>query len=145
MLCMAVMMAACTQSTLLHHYEPVDDDGWDRTDTLSYELPTIPKDGDYQISLGVRYNNFFPYEGLWIVAETSMKKPMLHRNDTLYFPIIDEKGHPMGKGLSMMQADTLLTTLHFEEGQSGHIRLRHIMIREVVPGITDIGIKVRKK
>ena len=145
LLSMIVMIVACTQSTIYHHYEPIDDNGWSRTDTIQYELPTVPEDGDYHISLGLRYNELFPYQGLWIVAETSLHHPTASYLDTLYFRTTDEDGRPTGKGLSLVQADTLLTTLHMPKGQKGQVCLRHIMIREVLPGIKDIGVKLEVK
>lgn len=139
---MAVVAAACIRNTVLHHYEPIDENGWNRTDTLQYELPSIPKTGDYQISIGLRYDEQYPYQGLWIVAETFLNNPIAHRRDTLFFQTADEDGQFIGKGVTLLQADTLLTTLHLQEGQNGRIRLRHIMQRETLPGIRDVGVKV---
>ena len=142
---MAVVLAACTQSTLLHHSEPVDEDGWSRTDTLQYNLPTIPEDGNYQIQVGLRYDVRFPYQGLWIVAEVSLHHPMAYHCDTLYFKTADEEGHFIGTGLNLLQTEIKLTTLHLQKGQSGKIRLHHIMQREVLPSIKDVGVKLSVK
>lgn len=135
---------SCTQSTITHHYEAVSDEGWSRNDTLHFPLPEIKEDGNYRVELGLRYNNLFPYEGLWLVAETRLNTPHFIRIDTLCIVTANKEGRPTGRGVVLMQSDTLLTTLHLSKGQNGEIYLRHIMHNEVFPGILDVGVKVKR-
>lgn len=142
MLTVGLMFVACTRSTLLHRYQPVGQQGWARTDTLSFTLPDVSTEGDYELAVGLRYGNVFPYEGIWVVAETRLVHPNAFHRDTLYLATADDDGRPLGQGISMDQREVSLSTLHLHKGQSGTVRLRHIMTREVVPNISDVGLRV---
>lgn len=86
----------------MHHYETVGDDGWNRKDTLHYQIPTISTGGNYCLELGLRYNSQYPYEGLWIVAETRLNNPHAVFNDTIYINTADKDGHQTGRGLVLI-------------------------------------------
>ncbi|MBQ8968438.1 MAG: gliding motility lipoprotein GldH [Bacteroidaceae bacterium] len=137
-----MLLAACTDGKLMHCYLPTDDEGWGRTDTLCFPLPDIPQTGEYPVSVGLRHGNRFPYTGLWVEAETRLSHPTAVRRDTLYIPITDTNGHPLQPGVSLHQHEVPLTTLHLQRGQKGNIRLHHIMMREVVPAISDVGLRI---
>lgn len=137
-----VLLTTCTDGTFLHRYLPITDEGWGRADTLRFSLPDISRTGDYPVSVGLRYGNRFPYTGMWVEAEIRLFHPSLVCRDTLYIPISDENGHSLGQGVSLQQHEVPLTTLHLQRGQQGTIRLRQIMMREVVPDISDVGIRI---
>ena len=137
-------LAACDDGVLYHRYQSVSQQGWERADTLCFDLPEAPDDGRYTLEIGLRCSNLFPYQGLWVVAETRLQPTgSLHR-DTLYLAVTDEDGRPQGHGINLMQREQSFATLHLSQGQQATIRLRHIMRREVVPHITDVGIRVCK-
>ena len=137
-----LLFGACTRGVLLHHYQPVGADGWARADTLRFVLPQAPAEADYEVYLGMRYTNTFPYEGIWVVAETRLAHPTALLLDTLYLTTADEAGRSLGRGVAIGQREQLLGILRLHTGQGGTIRLHHIMTREVVPDISDIGLRV---
>ena len=137
-----LLFGACTRGVLLHRYLPVGPDGWARTDTLRFALPQVPADADYRVSIGMRYANGFPYEGIWVVAEMRLTHPTALLLDTLYLTTVDEDGRPLGQGVTVDQREQPLGILHLRAGQGGSIRLYHIMAREVLPDISDIGLRV---
>ena len=139
---LALSLAACTDGTWVHRYLPLSEMGWERCDTLQFQLPTVPTTGDYSLCLGLRYDTQFPYEGIWIEAETRLKNPASIRRDTLYFPMMDEEGHSQGQGINLQQKEMPFTTLHLQKGQQATIRLRHIMARETIPHIKDAGVNI---
>ena len=136
---------SCTNDAIIHHYETVSDEGWNRKDTLRFPLPEITKEGNYSVEVGLRFNSQYPYEGVWIEVETELKNPHFIRKDTICIATANNDGRPKGQGVVFLQTDTLLTTLPLTEGQAGEIRLRHIMQRETLTGIRDVGLKVKVK
>ena len=50
-----------------------------------------------------------------------------------------------GHGISTYQYNFHLTTLTLNEGDSLHIAVRHNMKREILPGISDIGIRLSQQ
>lgn len=138
----AMLCAACIRGTILHHFEHVDPDGWNRYDTLRYSLPPIPQAGLYDFSVDLRYANAFAYEGIRVVAETCLRRPPVARRDTLYLKTADEHGIPVGQGLNLLQLSTPLYTLRLQPGQKGTIRLYHLMRLETMPDIREVGLKI---
>jgi gliding motility-associated lipoprotein GldH len=59
--------------------------------------------------------------------------------------LIDEHGNAMGQGVSQYQYRFPLKTLQLHRGDSLHVSVHHDMNREILPGITSIGIKLSKK
>ena len=141
---MCLVMVSCTKGTLIHHYEAVSHQGWERTDTLCFDLPEVEKQGQHLMSVSLRYNNNFPYEGIWIVVEGSMKEPSAYWRDTLYFRTADENGTALGRGVALMQNSVPLKEMQLEEGQHGRFRVWHIMHREVMPTIREVGIRLER-
>ena len=58
------------------------------------------------------------------------------------FHLYDEKGNVLGDGVSYFQYNFMLSEVDLREGDSLHVCVRHIMKREILPGISDIGLKM---
>ena len=65
--------------------------------------------------------------------------------DTLDCRLIDDSGIAMGQGVSQYQYLFPLKTLPLHCGDSLHLEVHHNMKRQILPGITGVGIKIQKK
>ena len=137
-----LLLANCDRSTLLHSYQPVKDNCWERTDTLRFDLPELTSDGNCCMLLGLRVTNSFPYEKLVIEIEQRYQNPMGQRVDTVYYQLTDESGDFTENGLNYFQYESQRIPLDIKKGQKGEIRIRHLMHREALPGIMDVGVHV---
>lgn len=144
-LMLAAVVLGCARKPLYHHYHHVGTDGWQRADTLVFQLPPSPHGGHYLVSLGLRYAPSYPYEGLTIVAETLTDAGAPPRLDTLRVATSSPQGVPLGHGVSLMQQQLPIFHLRLAPGSGATIRLRHIMAREVLPDFRDIGLLVEEK
>ena len=52
-------LVSCQGNTLIHEYEHVDADGWRRSDTITFLIPSVPESGTYEVSVGLRLQNNF--------------------------------------------------------------------------------------
>ena len=136
-----MMFIACNPKTPYHHYESLPSDGWARTDTLHFQLPPVHEQGIYTIYVGLRWSPLFPYEGLWLVAET--QSPIFHA-DTLYFLTSQPDGLPTGQGIRLQQSEQPLFRISLRKDQKVNVDLRHIMHREVLPALSDVGLRMEK-
>ena len=84
------------------------------------------------------YSIFFTKTPL-IVDQTAVKSGKNYR-DTLNCKLIDHNGNVKGQGVSHYQYEFKLATIPLEAEDSLHITIRHDMKREMLPGITDIGV-----
>ena len=67
------------------------------------------------------------------------------RTDTLECNLIDNSGHAKGKGINHYQYLLPLTTLKLEKGDSLHVTIHHCMKREILPGISDVGLQLSRQ
>ena len=144
-LCGLLLCAACKNKTIYSHYEHVPIFGWEKNDTLFFAITPIKQDGNYQENIGIRINGSYPFMGLTLIAEQTIFPSMESHSDTLNYELIDEDGNMKGKGISHYQYSFPLKTLQLQEGDSVSINIRHDMKREILPGVSDIGITLIKE
>ena len=136
------LLAACTgRPPLVHTYSHVDADGWSRNDTISFDLPPTQADQDCQLNVGFRLTNRYPYTSLWIVVDEQWDGRSVH-TDTIEYLFIDSMGDFTGRGVNIYQYEKPIRRLTLHAGAKGRIRLFHIMSRENIPDITDVGVRV---
>ncbi len=141
-ICMAFV--ACSRSVLMHTYRHIPVEGWEQSDALSFAVDTIRDSETLQMDIGVRTTNDFPYQKLWIVVDTELQNPDTAFTDTLSCMFVDHNGLRNGKGTDTYQYDFHLGEIELQKGQTGRFVVRHIMRREIIPGVTDIGVRLYK-
>lgn len=139
-----VLLASCEEGVVYDKYVNTAIDGWDKWETVSFSVPPLKETGVYNMELGLRANNMFPFTGVSVVVERKVFPGYRYSSDTLRCKLIDERGHVKGHGIGNYQYVFSLDETCFRRGDSLQISVRHIMRREVLPGISDIGIKITK-
>lgn len=142
---MAMMLTSCQEHVVYSHYESTPIKGWERNDTLSFDIPSIQKGGYYEEVLGLRINGEYPFMGLSLVVKQTVLPSQETRTDTLAYQLVDDMGHAKGKGINHYQYLTPLTTLKLNEGESLHVTIHHCMKREILPGILDVGLQLSRQ
>jgi gliding motility-associated lipoprotein GldH len=76
------------------------------------------------------------------VEQTVFPQKQVYR-DTIDCHIINKEGRLEGKnGISSTEVVAHLRTLQLQQGDSLTISIRHDMRRELLPGISDVGVKI---
>ena len=140
----ALSLAACTGGTVLHSYKPLPREGWDRCDTVRFDLPEAERDIDGTLFIGLRTTANIHYQDVVLAVEQHLDAPFAYRCDTVRYPLADAEGFALSPGVNHHQYESQQVPFHLQKGQSGSVRIRHLMRHEVVPGITEVGIKVSK-
>ncbi len=146
-LCLAVFclaLVACTRSVVMHSYRNIPAEGWEQSDVLSFAVDTVRESGTLQMDIGVRTTNDYPYQKLWIAVDTELQNPDTAFTDTLACTFVDENGLRNGKGTDTYQYDFHLGEIELQKGQTGRFVVRHIMRREIIPGVCNIGVRLYK-
>lgn len=143
----AGMMAACRKSPAAFEYCPTPVEGWESGDTLRFRIDTIREAGTYSLSLGVRSSASLPYpfQRLYVVVRQQWHHPEESRHDTVACELVSPDGEIQGQGVSIYQYICPVGECELSEGQTGEITVNHIMRREILPGITDIGIRLERE
>lgn len=145
LLLFALGMASCNRGVVYSHYEHIPTSGWEKNDTLFFEVPPVKEAGVYEEVLGMRILNDFPFQKLSLVIDQMVYPESKHIHKNYDCSLIDEQGIIKGYGISHIQYEFPLGEITLNEGDSLRIEIRHNMKREVMPSIADIGIKLRKR
>ncbi|MBQ7511655.1 MAG: gliding motility lipoprotein GldH [Prevotella sp.] len=136
----AVLLTACDRHMVYNHYKHVPMAGWERSDTLSFDVSPMADDGNYQQSLGISISSKFPFRDVTLVVDQSVHPLFRTLRDTIRCTLFDERGNIQGTGIGTYQYLFPLRTLRLHRGDSLHITVHHAMKREALPGIADVGI-----
>jgi len=139
----AMVTTACDNHTVYYHYEHTLADGWDRTDTLHYQITSLPADGDYEAEVGVRINRDYPFQNVGVIVDITSICTRQAWNDTLNCIVRDPDGDVEGQGISQYTALFPLKHLHLQQGDTLNVSIHHHMRREVLQGVTDVGVKLK--
>ncbi|MDE6801012.1 MAG: gliding motility lipoprotein GldH [Phocaeicola sp.] len=142
-----IILAACQSDIVYHSYKPVPLDGWNQSDTIVYTLPNYIPTGNYEVKIGIRYQESYPYRDLWLGISHNTEDTLTYITDTLQLFLVDEVGNKTGNGpCGLYQCDLpYKASLHFcMEGNTRTFRIVHIMTDNPLIGITDVGIQLRK-
>jgi len=142
--CVAVLLTACDRRTVYDHYEHTPLNGWEKNDTLVFETDPIEHTGRYMEEIGIRINGDYPFMGLNLVVEQMVLPSEEAHTKSLTCQLVDERGNAKGRGVSHYQYMFHLTTLRLNRGDRLRVAVRHDMKREILPGISDIGIRLQK-
>ena len=132
---------SCNEKKVYDKYCHTHVAGWDKNDTLTFNIPKIKNSGTYIAELGLRMNESYPFTGITLIAEHTDKYGKT-TTDTLNCNLIDKNGIPLGKGINYYQYIFKITDMRLEKDDSLHICVRHDMKREILPGISDVGISL---
>ena len=139
-----MLTAACHQGVIYSHYEHVDNDGWERNDTMHFYIPPIKQAGKYHQQMMLRTNNSIPFLSISVIVEQDIYPRGQKMRRRIECPLVEENGHVMGKGISCYQYTFDVDNLELYEGDSLHVYVMHHMKRETMPGISDVGILISK-
>lgn len=120
-------------------------EGWEKNDTLSFAVPKIANTGLYGIDLSLITSASYPFQGLTLIVEQHILPSKRTEIDTLSCVLFDQNGRSKGRGISRYQYEFHVNDHHLSSGDSLFVTVRHDMKREILPGISDIGIQIRKR
>ncbi len=144
----ALILSSCKKSLVYDQYTHTPIAGWEKNDALSFDIPPLEVSGEYEEQLGLRITGAYPFMGLTLIVEQTIypdkekKWEKTEMADTIQCDLIDKNGVTRGQGISYYQYNFPITLRSFCEKDSIHVTVRHDMKREILPGISDIGLKL---
>jgi len=138
-------ISACDHLPFYSHYEHTPSAGWEKNDTLSFCVQAARQAGHYQQMLGLRINDDYPFQSVSLVVQQTILPSGYRRSDTINCSLFTPDGRVKGAGIKHYHYNFHLNTMQLKQGDSLHILVRHNMKREIIPGITDVGIRIDQK
>ncbi|HEY9551152.1 MAG TPA: gliding motility lipoprotein GldH [Prevotella sp.] len=134
-----VLLSSCNDHKVYDQYNHTPIAGWEKNDTLLFDIPPLTRDGQFGTELGLRINGAYPFMSLALIVEQTIYPEKRIQIDTINCKLIDKNGIPKGQGVNYYQYNFPITQLQLKQGDSIHVTIRHDMQREILPGISDIG------
>ena len=145
LLFIASFYTACDEQTVYHSFQSLPTEGWQRNDTLFFNVSVADSATLYNVSVEVRNRNNYPYQNLpLLIYYDSPEVPNIKR-DTLELRLADNAGIWLGDGWGGLYQSTLPAGF-VRIGKAGEYRFKiiHLLPDEVLPGINDVGIKLKR-
>lgn len=142
---MAATVASCSTSTIYDSYAHTPISGWEKNDTLTFDIPRVACSAIYSQQVGVRMTTAYPFTSISLIVEQQIIPKGKVVTDTIKCPITDARGNFLGDGIGSYQYQFPLREVHLDKGDSIHASIRHNMKREILPGVSDIGLKMDLK
>ena len=140
----SISALACTGGTIFHSYKPLPDEGWERNDTVCFDLPQQTEDISGTLTVGLRTKTNIGIQDIVLAVEQCTENAKVLRCDTVHCPLTDAEGDALTSGVNIHHYETRPLPIHMQKGQRSTIRIHHLMRRETISGITDLGIKLDK-
>ena len=148
---MALMVAAtvnaivsCATDTVYDSYGHTPLTGWEKNDTLSFYVQKMAERGVYAEEVGLRMTEAFPFTSVSLIFQQTVLPAGKVYTDTVKCTITDSRGNFLGDGVSAYQYSFPVRNIQLNRGDSLHITVRHNMKREILPGVSDIGVKIHR-
>lgn len=142
---MAAVAVSCATDTVYYSYAHTPVAGWEKNDTLTFNIPGMAAPGTYSQQVGLRMTSAFPFTSISLIVEQRIMPRGKVLTDTIKCPITDIRGNFLGDGISSYQYMFPLREVTLNKKDSIHVSIRHNMKREILPGVSDIGLKMELK
>ena len=140
-----LVLSACNRKLVYDRYLSTPISGWEKNYTLSYDIRPGSGTDTCDMWLGLRTSEAYPFTAITLIVEQHIYPKDTIVNDTVNCKLTDRHGNASGTGVNFHQYRFPVTELQLQDGDSIHIRVRHDMKREILPGISDVGISLRRK
>ena len=141
----AAVAVSCATDTVYYSYAHTPVAGWEKNDTLTFNIPGMTTPGTYSQQVGLRMTSAFPFTSISLIVEQRIMPQGKVLTDTIKCPITDIRGNFLGDGISSFQYMFPLREVTLNKKDSIHVSIRHNMKREILPGVSDIGLKMEFK
>lgn len=136
----ALALASCQRRVLYSQYNPVPIGGWMSNDTLYYEAQMLYSSGNCNMELGLRINNLYPYQNISLIVEWS--NGVVSMTDTIDQMLYSKDMEASEGGIGLFQYVFPFEELSVNAGDTINLSVRHNMRKEILLGISDVGIQI---
>ena len=135
-----MMLCGCQQQTVFHQFRHISEPGWDKTDTLHFDIAPLQHDGTYRLEAELRTTKHYPFLQLAIEIDQTIYPSKKALNNKIDCDLVSEEGVIGGDGISYFQYRFHVRDISLRQGDSIHLCVTHNMKREIMPGIADVGL-----
>jgi len=138
-------MLSCTENSLVNEIKTVGANNWEVDDIKEFNFEVKDTISGYDFFLLVRNNEDYPYRNLYLFVNLEFPNNKIAR-DTVYCEMASKEGRWLGKGIGSQYNSEILYKINQQFPMKGQykITLQQGMRKEILPGITNAGVSIRK-
>ncbi|MBO7428805.1 MAG: gliding motility lipoprotein GldH [Paludibacteraceae bacterium] len=142
---LATSLSSCKDDAFYQASRMIPNEGWCKGDVVSFDFDMVDTASTYNVLVDIRNNNDYPFQNFWLFIHTVMPDST-EFSDTLNCVLADNYGKWIGKASGSMYHVPVAFRLDTKFPQTGryHFDLIQGMRMDVLPGITEIGVRVLK-
>jgi gliding motility-associated lipoprotein GldH len=143
--CFLLLFAACSQNEIFSEFHSFPEAKWPRNEKVEFQIH-LPEDAPRQdIFLEIRNNSNYPFRNLWLFVDITAPDGV-RRCDTINVELADVYGKWYGRGISLYSYSFLYEPdVKYPLSGIYTYSIRQGMRKEVLPGITDVGMTVKTR
>ena len=140
----AALVSACTMDTVFHRYSHTSVSGWEKNDTLKFYVPPIHQGGVFAQQLDVRITGAYPFTAATLIVKQRIVPGNKELTDTINCTFSKPDGTRLSRGISYYQYSYPIAKPDLREGDSLVVSIYHDMKRDMLPGISDVGLHISR-
>ncbi|MFO7864694.1 MAG: gliding motility lipoprotein GldH [Salinivirgaceae bacterium] len=142
---LAIGFSACDRSMVYDQYKNMPEEQWHVDSLKTFEFTIDDSLAIYNMYINVRNVGNYPFSNLIIFVETQLPGNRILK-DTLDCVLADKKGEWLGSGFGSLWTSKVPYKYHVRFPRKGIyvVDIQHGMRKEVLEGITDIGVRIEK-
>lgn len=139
-----VLVAACRLQPGYSSFQTVASDGWDRTESIDFQIDTLRGHHAYQLTLHLACPAANPYrlQALTLEVEEQWNSQPA-KTYTVECQMADDEGAPIRDGISTYRFAYPLHTVSLPDLSTGTVRVRHKMRSPIVEGVSLVGLELK--
>lgn len=142
-LLIAGLLAACRPDVIFHSFHSVSPAGWERNDTLRFDVFLPDSAASYSLCVELRHRVSYPYCELPVVLTLTNDSLSTPFQDTVQLAVADDQGRWFGRGWGDLRtvASSFLS-LPAGVKDSCRLTLTNLLPDSILSGVNDIGVKI---
>ena len=146
LLFVASTLVACDKQTIYHSYQALPAEGWQKKDTLSFNVEVPDSFTYYKLFVEVRNRNDYPYQNInlsisYLAPTDTLSLP----TDTIQLTLADKEGKWKGTGWgSLYQSEFPVGGIRIRKPGNYQFKIAYTFTDQSLNGINDIGIRLNR-
>ena len=143
---MACLFCACDDDVVFQQSKSFADGAWPKDSAVVFAFDSQDMNGTYDIIVDLRNTDDYQFQNFWLFANMSSPDGKVYR-DTLECVLADNNGRWIGEGVGSIHhlPVSLLSDIKFPRNGRYRFELIQGMRMDNLKGISDIGIRIKKK
>ena len=140
------LLTACDPSRVFDDMSSIKNSEWKRQEPLGFDFAIKDTTALYNVYVQIRNTTDYPFSNLYLFLLTKDGKGKLSK-DTIECILAAADGKWLGKGFGKLKENRILIKkdMHWSSPGNYHIQIEQAMRKDILEGISDVGLRIEKE